>query len=99
MKAPRRREVERFLQALDSAAVSWTFQTFDDDNKRDDQNLVRVLHGTLAKHWATLVRLNKRGAGIFVTVNETDLKGRTEKTLLVSVPCFVTSMVHRLSRC
>jgi hypothetical protein len=78
----RRLETERFLKALDPTAASWTFQTFDDDDKRDDQNLVRVLNGTLAKHWSTLVRLNKRGAGIFVTVNETDLKGRTEKNII-----------------
>jgi hypothetical protein len=36
----------------------------------------RVLNGTLDKHWETLVGLNDQGAGVFVTVNETDGKGR-----------------------
>jgi hypothetical protein len=33
---------------------------------------VRVLHGTLKKYWDELARLNEIGAGIFVTINETD---------------------------
>jgi hypothetical protein len=37
---------------------------------------VRVLNGSLEKHWRELVRLNADGAGIFVTINETNLKGR-----------------------
>jgi putative DNA primase/helicase len=37
----------------------------------------RIIHGTLDKWWAELVRLNDQGAGIFVTVNATDGTGRT----------------------
>lgn len=35
-----------------------------------------IFHGTLKQHARTLERLNADRAGIFVTVNETDLKGR-----------------------
>ena len=38
--------------------------------------LARISHGTLAEHWDGLVELNAKGAGIFVTINETDGKGR-----------------------
>lgn len=38
--------------------------------------LAKILHGTLEQHWRDLVSLNNRGAGVFVTVNRTDLKGR-----------------------
>src|SRR5262249_7611536 len=38
--------------------------------------LARTRHGTLAKHWNELVELNNKGAGIYFTVCETDLKGR-----------------------
>ena len=81
-----RAEAERFLTALDPKAKAFTFQTFDDDKERDKRNeaankkykspYARIYHGSLAKHWDELVDLNKRGAGIFVTVNETDFKGR-----------------------
>jgi Family of unknown function (DUF5906)/RepB DNA-primase from phage plasmid len=38
----------------------------------------QIKHGTLARHWNELVKLNKAGAGIYVCVNETDGKGRKE---------------------
>ena len=47
-------EGDRFLKVLDPAAARFTFQTFDDDRDRDDNSLVRVLHGTLAEHFDQL---------------------------------------------
>ena len=41
-----------------------------------------IFHGTLAEHWNELVTLNAQGAGVYVTVNETDFKGRTEKNIV-----------------
>lgn len=78
-----RQQAEEFLQALDPDSDDhFTFQTFDDSderkrNKQTDPSLLRVLHGSLARHFDELCALNERGAGIYVTVNETDLKGRT----------------------
>jgi hypothetical protein len=40
------------------------------------------LHGTLDEHWDALVRLNAKGAGIFVTINETDGKGRKAENII-----------------
>jgi len=76
-----------FLAALDPRAVAWTFQTFDDCRARStaykqahegraDPELTRVLNGSLDQHGAALEYLNERGAGIFVTINRTDLTGR-----------------------
>ena len=42
----------------------------------------KIRHGTLAEHWNELVTLNAQGAGVYVTVNETDFKGRTEKNIV-----------------
>jgi len=42
----------------------------------------KIMHGTLAQHWNELIKLNAQGAGIYVTVNETDFKGRTEKNIV-----------------
>lgn len=78
-------DAARFLKCLDPEATSFTFQTFDDVEivaadgkvtKRKDPKLARVLHGTLEQHAVDLARLNALGSGIYVTVNETDLKGR-----------------------
>jgi hypothetical protein len=69
----------QFLLTLETAGDKFTFQTFGDNRK--DESLVRVLHGTLDQHWNELVELNNRGAGVFVTVNETDLKGRKTENI------------------
>jgi putative DNA primase/helicase len=68
-------DAEAFLSALDPDATSHTFLTFDDNKKREDKNLTRVLPGTLGSRWDRLADLNWRGAGIFVVVNETDGEG------------------------
>ncbi len=53
-----------------------TFQTFVDNKDRKKTSLTRILHGTLSEHWDLLVSLNEQGAGIFATVNETNLISR-----------------------
>jgi hypothetical protein len=77
-----------FLHLLDPEADGFTFQTFTDSDlkkrasKKDHQtgrttdSLAKVLHGTLDEHYAALVDLSRAGAGIFVTVNRTTLRGR-----------------------
>ncbi|MGR3610142.1 MAG: phage/plasmid primase, P4 family [Sulfitobacter sp.] len=72
-------DIERaraFLRKLYATATGWTFQTFDDDSNRKDKSLVRVFNGTLDQHAASLCQLQSKGAGVFVTINETDLAGR-----------------------
>jgi hypothetical protein len=85
-----RSEAERFLKLLDPSATYFTFQTFDDNPERKKARkaeanrlgkkpydpYAKVLNGTLDQHWRTLVALNDQGAGVFVTINETDGKGR-----------------------
>ncbi len=71
-----------FLTALDEDAATFCFQTFDDQKARKDASLTRVLNGTLEQHFAELADLNRRGAGIFVTVNVTDGKGRKLENML-----------------
>src|SRR4051794_34644882 len=66
-------QAARFLRALDPEAKEWTFQTFSDQERG---KLVRTLHGTLSQHAPELIWLQKQGAGVFVTVNETDGSGQ-----------------------
>jgi len=54
-----------------------TFQTFDD--KGVNKKLIKQLHGTLKQHFTTLWRLNKKGAGVFFCVNQTNGEGRSTK--------------------
>jgi len=68
---PSRDQAEKFLQLLDPQGI-FTFQTFDDNKVRKNLGMARVLHGSLAQHWEELVRLNQRGAGIFIMVNQGD---------------------------
>src|SRR5262245_18658510 len=74
-------EAECFLSALDPNTDRFTFQTFDDNKDRKDGTLARVLHGTLRQRFDELSDLNNRGAGVFVTVNETDFKGRSASNI------------------
>ena len=73
---------EQFLTLLAEGAEEFTFQTFDDNKSRKDPLLTKILHGSLDRHFDDLIDLNAKGAGIFVTVNETDLKGRSTANIL-----------------
>lgn len=69
-------EAKRMLNALDRLG-SFTFQSFADrEDDRNKKSFVRTLHGDLDHHKTVLQALNAKGAGIYVTVNETDLTGR-----------------------
>ena len=72
-------EARKMLEMLDCNGV-FTFQTFA-DRKDSTANLARVFHGTLDSCSANLQDLNKQGAGIFVTINKTDLKGRSQSNV------------------
>jgi len=63
---------EGFLSLLDPNATVFTFQTFDDDKARKSPRLIKLLHGPLESQLDELLALNRQGAGVFVTVNETD---------------------------
>ena len=70
-------EARRFLQLLDPAASSFTFQTFQDlasGIKATKPDLARVISGGAEDR--LLRHLYERGTGVWVTVNRTDLHGR-----------------------
>jgi hypothetical protein len=77
---PNLAHAQAFLTALDEGSDAWTFQTFPDDGRRS-KDLTHVLHGGLETHGRKLEALNARGAGVFVTINETDGYGRTKANI------------------
>ncbi len=76
-------ETKKYLEILAPGQTNFTFQAFD-DTKQGRKHLARIFHGSLAQHQDELIRLNQQGAGIFVTVNETDFQGR-EKGNVVGI--------------
>lgn len=79
--APDLEIAQRFLDILDPNG-KFTFQTFDDDQDRKDGRLARTFNGTLEEHATALRDLQQQGAGVFVTINETDLNGRKEQNVV-----------------
>jgi hypothetical protein len=73
-------EAEKFLQFIGQGEDKLTFQTFSDVKGRP--HLTRVLHGTFDQHKAQLMELSQAGAGVFVTVNKTNLKGRKSADII-----------------
>lgn len=76
----RRITAEKFLGLLDREVDGFTFQTFDDTGQKR-KTLARVFNGSLAHYWNALWELNAQGAGIYVTINRTDGKGRSAKNI------------------
>ena len=70
------------LALLDPEAETFVFQTFDDSEKKDPA-LARVISGPLENCAQLLIEMNRRGAGIFVTVNES-INDRRRKTDIVT---------------
>ena len=74
-----RDEAGRFLKSLDATARDFTFQTFDDDHSNGHE-----LNGSLARATSNrdeILQLYTRGAGVYVTINETDLTGRKSENI------------------
>ena len=63
-------DASQFLSCLFPGVKEFVFQTFDDNSDRKNPKLARTIRGTLEECWPKLVRLNKQGAGVFVTTNE-----------------------------
>ncbi len=82
--APDKIQAAKHLQLLDKTAESFCFQTFDDlkvAGKKKRPHLAAVLNGTLDQHWEKLCQYSAEGAGIFVTVNQTDGAGRKKANI------------------
>ncbi|MCU7923261.1 MAG: RepB family DNA primase [Candidatus Thiodiazotropha sp. (ex Dulcina madagascariensis)] len=76
---PVREQAECFLARLDPRADYFSFRTFSDTGytrAASHDPLERAIHGSLAACWRKLAQLNRQGAVITVTINQTNGKGR-----------------------
>ena len=72
----------KFLELLDDTAESFTFQTFIDKKAAGSSALAQVITGPFELVKDKLSLLNSQGAGIFVTVNETNGTGRKKSDIV-----------------
>ncbi len=84
---PDLQQAQDFLSLL-ANGESVTFQTFGEGDTKNPK-LACILHGTLEQHATTLTALNAQGAGVFVMVNQGNLKGRTAKNVIAVRSLFV----------
>ena len=70
----------RFLAGLDPNASRFTFQLFSDGAAGHPE----IFHGSLDELWPKVLMLNtpQRGVGVFVTISETDFKGRSTNNVV-----------------
>jgi hypothetical protein len=78
-------QARAFLERLDPRAESFSFRTFSDTpytRPPGSDPLEGAWHGSLDVCWPRLVELNRAGAAVGVTVNETDGRGRAAGNIL-----------------
>jgi hypothetical protein len=73
-------QARRFLDLLDPAG-DFTFQVFDDSPLKG-VHLAKIAHGTLDEEAERLSTWNAAGAGVFVTIGETDGMGRRAENVI-----------------
>jgi putative DNA primase/helicase len=80
---PDLKEAKRFLAALDPNTDTFCFQTYSDDpdRQRRDKRLASITTGTLDDTADWLIRANSRHAGVFVSINRTDGRGRKKENV------------------
>lgn len=85
-----------FLRCLGGANEAFTFQTFDDTPAKRRSH-ARILHGSFREHRDALVRLNGQGAGVFVTVQVTNGRGRRTDDIVQLRALFIDCDVGELA--
>tara|TARA_R100000773_G_C4214440_1_gene113386 strand:+ start:685 stop:1515 length:831 start_codon:yes stop_codon:yes gene_type:complete len=66
-----------YYKFLSTFGEQHTFQTFCDKGK--NKKLIKQFHGSIKNFFHDIAKLNLLGAGVFFTVNETNLLGRTSQ--------------------
>ena len=72
-------QAESFLRLIDPVAQTFTLQTFDDDRTRKTSKFAGVFE--LDTFTPELLSLHADGAGVYLTVNQTDGKGRKSQNI------------------
>jgi len=87
-----------FLAALDPGARKFTFQFFSDCG----DGYAEIFHGSLDEVWPKVEALNTsaRRIGVFVTINQTDFRGRRQDNIVRPRAAFVDADgANQIKRC
>ncbi|NGX40378.1 MAG: hypothetical protein KR126chlam4_00197 [Candidatus Anoxychlamydiales bacterium] len=77
-----------FISQCDENDNHFSFQTFP-EKENQSKPFARILSDTIEDHEDLLINLNKQEAGIFVTVNKTDGKGRKKDNIIEGRTFFI----------
>lgn len=80
------------LTGTDGWTTPVTFQTFADSGEHPE--LAHIYNGSLTQHAETLRSLNLRGAGVFLTIQQTNLKGRRADCITAARAAFIDADDH-----
>jgi hypothetical protein len=78
--AVNQQDARRYLDLLDARAQSFTFQTFHDAKPPTRPELAKII--THSPALPELLQMHTSGAGVYVTINETDGKGRKSENIV-----------------
>lgn len=78
---------KKFLRLFGGIDDAFTFQLLPE--KKDSKQFPKVLHGTFQDLYPQLAEENLRGSGIFITINQTDGKGRKKENIISVRAVFV----------
>ena len=81
-------QAQTMLKALAPSNGAFTFQTFADGSDKN-KALIKQFNGSFEQHASQLTQLNQQGAGVFVTINQTDLQGRKAENITAIRALFV----------
>ncbi len=80
-------DTQTFLDLFGGVNAPQTFQLIAEP--KDGGGWNQILHGSSVELETTLLNANNRGCGVFITVNQTDLKGRREENITAVRAMFV----------
>lgn len=73
-------QAREFLQLIDPMAQTFTLQTFDDDRARKASKFAGIFE--LGTFTPELLHLHESGAGVYLTINQTDGQGRRSQNII-----------------
>ncbi|MCC5832509.1 MAG: hypothetical protein JJU12_05645, partial [Chlamydiales bacterium] len=72
-------QAQRFLTLLDEDSERFTFEAIEEPKPKQKTAQIQRYNGTFETYSEVLRKSNLQGYGIFVTINETDGKGRKKE--------------------
>ena len=86
---PNLTETQRFLRALAPSAQAFAFRVIDVKRENKKTKAPKNLFGSLEQHANALTLANQQGAGVYITINQTDGEGVKTQNITAARALFV----------